>query len=522
MLNSRWQRSILFRVIVSTVAFTFVFIALIGTLLFTQISNGIYREKTNASVSEAESLADYDQGQLYATQYLAHLKIDTVVAQILRPSTPSINTAPREVVLLGSLVGLSKNDTYNGSSNKLDTSSIPASFRKLVQRSSKTHWLRTDVKYTNGTTQPAIIVGTEITIPPASPYELYYVFLLNEQTTIMGFIERLLWITGLFSIIVIGLLSWYVTRQAVNPLRDAAEIAEELTAGDLHRRMDVKGSDEMARLAISFNEMALSMQQQISRLENLSRLQQRFVSDVSHELRTPLTTIRMASGVISAGAHKLDAAGQRSAELLASQIARFESLLTDLLEVSRFDASASILESKEINIGDLIKQTIDHLQPGDNTKIDLHFPGEIVVAEVDPRRIERILRNLIANAIDHCEGKPIDITLVATDREVAVSVRDYGIGFSERETNRLFDRFWRADPSRSRIRGGTGLGLSISLDDAKLHQGTLKAWGRPGQGAHFVLTVPKVPGIPIETEPISVDPNHGESTSFLSFDEDDI
>ena len=230
----------------------------------------------------------------------------------------------------------------------------------------------------------------------------------------------------------------------------------------------------------------------------------------------------MASGVISAGAHKLDAAGQRSAELLASQIARFESLLTDLLEVSRFDASASILESKEINIGDLIKQTIDHLQPGDNTKIDLHFPGEIVVAEVDPRRIERILRNLIANAIDHCEGKPIDITLVATDREVAVSVRDYGIGFSERETNRLFDRFWRADPSRSRIRGGTGLGLSISLDDAKLHQGTLKAWGRPGQGAHFVLTVPKVPGIPIETEPISVDPNHGESTSFLSFDEDDI
>lgn len=522
MLRARWQRSILFRVIFSTVTFTIVFIALLGTVLFNQISNGIYREKINASVTEAESLAGYDQGQLYATQYLAHLKLATVVAQILRPSTPSVDTAPREVVLLGSLRGKEGDQTYNGASGNLDVRSVPASFRKLVQKSTNTHWVRANVFYKNGLTQPAIIVGSEIVMPPGTPYELYYIFLLNEQQTIMGFISKLLWVTGIFSILVIGLLSWYVTRQAVIPLRDAAEIAEELTAGDLNRRMDVQGQDEMARLAISFNEMAVSMQQQISRLENLSRLQQRFVSDVSHELRTPLTTIRMASGVISESASQLDPAGQRSAELLASQIARFESLLTDLLEVSRFDASASILESKETDIGSLIHQTLDHLQPGDATQIRLHLPSEKIVAEVDPRRIERVLRNLIANAVDHCDGKPIDITLVSTQKEVAVGVRDYGIGFSEREASRLFDRFWRADPSRSRIRGGTGLGLSISLDDAKLHQGSLKAWGAPGLGAHFVLTVPRFPGIPIESEPISVDPNEGKPTSFLSFDEDDI
>jgi two-component system sensor histidine kinase MtrB len=522
MLRHRWQRSILFRVIFSTVAFTVVFIALIGTLLYSQISNDIYREKTNASVSEAESLFGYDQGQLYATQYLANLKISAVVDQIFRPGAPSVGTAPREVVLLGSLVGKSRDVTYNRVSNNLEIRSIPNSFRKLVQKSTSTHWLRTRVYYSDGTSQSAIIVGSEITIPPASPYELYYVFILNEQQTILGFILHLLWLTGFFSLLVIGLLSWYVTRQAVNPLRDAAEIAEEFTAGDLHRRMDVQGQDEMARLAISFNEMAVSMQQQISRLENLSRLQQRFVSDVSHELRTPLTTIRMASGVITENAHKLDPAAQRSAELLASQIARFESLLTDLLEVSRFDASASILESKEISINELIRQTIDHLQPGDITQIKLHFPEEDVLAEVDPRRIERVFRNLIANAIDHCEGKPIDITLVATDKEFAVGVRDYGIGFNERDTHRLFDRFWRADPSRSRIRGGTGLGLSIALDDAKLHQGLLKAWGSPQQGANFVLTIPRVPGIAIESEPLQVEPSRLESTSFLSFDEDDI
>ena len=150
------------------------------------------------------------------------------------------------------------------------------------------------------------------------------------------------------------------------------------------------------------------------------------------------------------------------------------------------------------------------------------FPNAPVVASVDPRRIERVLRNLIANAIDHSEGNAIEITVRQTEREVAVGVRDYGIGFTERESERLFDRFWRADPSRSRLRGGTGLGLSISLDDAKLHQGTLKAWGAPGKGANFVLTVPKAPGIPIQGEPIPVNPHDEPSTTFLTFDEDDI
>ena len=320
----------------------------------------------------------------------------------------------------------------------------------------------------------------------------------------------------------IGGISWYVIRQAINPVRDAAEIAEQLTAGDLNRRMHVSGEDEMARLAISFNEMAVSMQQQISRLENLSRLQQRFVSDVSHELRTPLTTIRMASEVIAENKGKMDPAAARSAELLQSQIARFETLLTDLLEVSRFDASASILELKETDIKNLVIQTVDQLHIGNMSQIRTDFSEGPVVAMVDPRRIERVMRNLISNAIDHSEGNSIDITVRQSEREVAVGVRDYGIGFTERESERLFDRFWRADPSRSRLRGGTGLGLSIALDDARLHQGTLKAWGAPGKGANFVLTVPIAPGIPIQGEPIPVNPNDVLSTSFLTFDEDDI
>lgn len=522
-LGVRWRSSILFRVISTTFILSLILISLVGSILFIQISNEIFREKTNESVSEAQSLYEYAQGQLDATLYLTSLKLPTVVNRILQASDLTVATTPREVVLIGSPILHKANSFYNGASGNVDETSISNTLRAQVRKSGGAEWLRGKIAFKDGHTQRAIIVGHAIEVPPRSPYELYYVFLLTDQQTIVDFIGRLLLFAGALLILLIGGISWYVIRQAINPVREAAEIAEQLTAGDLNRRIHVVGQDEMARLAISFNEMALSMQQQISRLENLSRLQQRFVSDVSHELRTPLTTIRMASDVIANAKEKMEPAVARSAELLQSQIARFESLLTDLLEVSRFDASASILELKETDIKNLVIATIDQLHMGHLGQIHTDFSEAPVTASVDPRRIERVLRNLISNAIDHSEGKAIEILIRQSEREVAVGVRDHGVGFTERESERLFDRFWRADPSRSRLRGGTGLGLSISLDDAKLHQGTLKAWGAPGKGANFVLTVPKAPGIPIEGEPIPVNPNSDQaSTSFLSFDEDDI
>ena len=328
--------------------------------------------------------------------------------------------------------------------------------------------------------------------------------------------------TGLVLVLMIGLITWYVIRRVVLPVREVAQIAEQLTEGDLSRRLLIRSEDEMGRLAISFNEMALSMQQQISRLENLSRLQQRFVSDVSHELRTPLTTIRMASQLIFEARKSLDPAASRSAELLVSQIERFESLLSDLLEVSRFDARAAILETKDVDLKPLVLNVVDQLQANSDPLFTVTAPDNEYRALVDDRRIERIIRNLIANAIDHSEGKAVEVTIVQSEHEVAIGVRDYGIGFNDRESERLFDRFWRADPSRSRVRGGTGLGLAISLDDAKLHQGTLKAWGRPGHGAHFVVTLPKSPGIPIRTEPIDVIPSDQPSTILANLDNEGL
>ena len=240
-----------------------------------------------------------------------------------------------------------------------------------------------------------------------------------------------------------------------------------------------------------------SLQRQITRLENLSRVQQRFVSDVSHELRTPLTTIRLASAVIDGAKESFEPTVARSAELLMLQLDRFERLLEDLLEISRFDAEVAALESIDFDIGALIKTNVEELQFAArelNTEIRFGQPIEQVVVRGDIRRISRILRNLLTNAIDHANSKPVEVALAFNENTVAISVRDFGEGFDKEVARRIFDRFWRADPSRSRVHGGTGLGLSISLEDARLHNGELEAYAEPGKGAHFVLTLPRRAG----------------------------
>jgi len=274
--------------------------------------------------------------------------------------------------------------------------------------------------------------------------------------------------------------------------------------------MKVVSQDEIATLGTAFNEMAESLEKQIARLENLSRVQQRFVSDVSHELRTPLTTLRMASEVINASRDGFDPVVARSTELLVAQLDRFERLLEDLLEVSRFDAEVAVIEAVDFDIVLLANRCAEDLglvAKEKSTDLRIYSIAESITVKADIRRVERILRNLFSNAIDHAEEKPVAITIVASEHDVAVGVRDHGIGLDENALTRVFDRFWRADPSRARTRGGTGLGLSIALEDARLHNGELEAWGRPGKGAHFVLTLPRQTRQGIESRLIKLIPD---------------
>jgi two-component system sensor histidine kinase MtrB len=217
----------------------------------------------------------------------------------------------------------------------------------------------------------------------------------------------------------------------------------------------------------------------------------------------------MASEIIHSARESFDPNVSRSAELLVAQLDRFERLLEDLLEVSRFDAEVAVLEGVDFDIVTLAKRCIEDLTlvaTQNSTSMLLIVPNETIMLNADIRRVERILRNLLTNAIDHADGKPIEVTIAHTEHDVAVGVRDYGIGIEPHLLSRVFDRFWRADPSRARVRGGTGLGLSIALEDARLHNGELEAWGRPRYGAHFVLTLPRREGSSIEARLITLKP----------------
>ncbi|MFK3980979.1 MtrAB system histidine kinase MtrB [Micromonospora sp. NPDC050397] len=343
--------------------------------------------------------------------------------------------------------------------------------------------------------------------------ELYYFVPLTRWDKIAEESRSTVVATGITLVLLLGLLSALVTRLVVNPVRVASRTAQRLSAGLLDQRMVVNGEDDLALLAASFNQMATNLQRQIVRLEEMSRLQRRFTSDVSHELRTPLTTVRMAADLIFAERDEFDPAVARSAELLQAELDRFEGLLTDLLEISRFDAGFAMLDAEPTDLVPVVHRVVDRLDglaARLGVPLRMTTPDLPVIAEVDPRRVERILRNLVGNAVEHGEGRPVEVVLGVDEQAVAITVRDHGVGLKPGEEKLVFNRFWRADPSRARQTGGTGLGLSISLEDARLHGGWLEAWGAPGQGAQFRLTLPVRAGDRLTSAPLRLVP--GDAT----------
>ncbi len=479
-------------------------------MLNSKLSTGIKEVNLNSAFLEARSTIYSVQYQILIAQGRSGTDMTTVVKKIISGVTNlTAEKSSREVVLLRDPANMIRKYNYEMTSNLVDPTSVPQGLRERVQKGNDLNWANATLKYAGATSVPALVVGREIDLPNAGRYEMYLLFSLVDQNATLALIKSSLLLAGFALLLLILLVTWLVLRQVVRPVRDAASIASKFTRGDFSQRMEVTSKDEIATLGNAFNEMADSFEKQIARLENLSRVQQRFVSDVSHELRTPLTTLRMASGIIHTARFDFDPSVARSAELLVAQLDRFEQLLEDLLEVSRFDAEAAVLESLDFDIVKLIERSVADLATVAQEKVTsivIFSSDHSIAIQADIRRVERIIRNLLNNALDHAEEKPIEITIVSNESDVAVGVRDYGIGLDSNSLTRVFDRFWRADPSRARTRGGSGLGLSIALEDTRLHNGELEAWGSPNKGTHFVLTLPRRAGGSIQARLINLEP----------------
>jgi two-component system sensor histidine kinase MtrB len=394
-------------------------------------------------------------------------------------------------------------------SGALDLSAVSPQLQAAVAASPDRQQTQMDEVTIAGQSLPAVVVGSVVDVPNAGAYDLYFIYPMGQEVATMDLIGNSFVIAGVILTLLVGAVALVVTRQVVAPVRRAGEVAQRLSAGKLNERMPTRGEDDLALLATSFNGMADSLQSQIRQLEGLSAVQQRFVSDVSHELRTPLTTIRMAVDLIHESRTTFDPTVARSAELLAGELDRFEALLADLLEISRFDAGAAALDIEPVDLCITVAKVVEAARPLAERRgsvVAVHAPGGPAEAEVDERRVERILRNLVVNAIEHGEGRPIDIHVGVGSDAVAVVVEDHGVGLRPGEAANVFTRFWRADPARARTTGGTGLGLSISLEDARLHNGWLQAWGQRGVGSRFRLTVPQRAGETLHGSPLPLTP----------------
>ncbi|WP_372734952.1 MtrAB system histidine kinase MtrB [Nocardioides sp.] len=517
-----WRRSIQARVVVSTVLLSAIVVSVVGWLLLQQTREGLLANRVDAVLAEvADEVQETDErlGESPATDPDPTKQRRELVDLIVQRGA----TRGYDVVVAGP-VG-SEGGTISGggteASPHLDLDSVPARLEEHFAELNDPAWTYTRIGAIDESgavisSEPGIVVGNQVRLPAdGRAYTLYFLFPLDEEQQTMGLVARALLTAGGLLLVLVAGLTWLVTRQVVTPIRLARRVAERLAAGQLTERLRVSGEDDLARLATSFNQMAASLQRQIRQLEELSRVQRRFVSDVSHELRTPLTTVRMAGDVLHDARDQFDPATGRAAELLQAELDRFETLLADLLEISRFDAGAAVLDLDDVNLADVARRVVD------STKIVAEQRGvELVVrapkvpclAEADVRRIERVVRNLVNNAIDH--ARPADapgpgrvVVRVESDAHAAaIAVRDYGIGLQGGEAAMVFNRFWRADPARARTSGGTGLGLAIAQEDAHLHGGWLEAWGEAGAGCQFRLTLPRRNGDVLTGSPLPLVP----------------
>ena len=531
-MRGRWHRSLQLRVVGTTLVLSALVIAVLGFFLVEQISSGLLSSAETATRAQADAGRTSALGQTSVdvleppqNQFTAEDNAE-LIARTLQEQAGGNTGNYLVFVRLTNIPGGSAVQ-WVGQRNVDVTATIPSVLIGQVGGEQK------QVRYDNdnyapplaqpttlsyasgpGTTGPALAVG----VPLGTYYQLYYVFPFTQQQSFLLLVQRILVAVGLALVVLLAAIASLVTRWVVLPVRHAAQAARRVSAGHLEERMRVLGVDDLAALATSFNEMAASLQGKLRELEELSLVQRQFVSDVSHELRTPLATIKMAADLLFEARGELDPAGGRTAELLQSQLDRFETLLVDLLEISRYDAGAATLDADLVDVCDLVRRSADDAQQLAERRgsgIEFRLPATGCFAEVDRRRVERILRNILGNAVEHGEGKDVVVTTAIDSDAVAVSVRDYGVGLRPGDELRVFERFWRADPARARTTGGTGLGLAISLEDARLHGGWLQAWGEPGKGSVFRLTLPRVAGQELAGSPLPLEPDEAEIVAGL-------
>ena len=495
----RWIRSSLTaRVVASICALGVLLVGLVGTIVLHQVNRQLFERSVSNHIDQYVSARSRARTQIEVANSPTAGQLQQIANELVASQNNSAGGSVGAALLRSkqsepAVFEIAEPATESSAQVR---ASVTKQMRKAVAADDSIHWQSVEIPTTTGKKVPGIIVGSRIRLPGAGYYQFYISFSLESEEYTAEIVTSILTIGASVLLLFVAVSAALIVRLVLRPVHEASRNASILAQGGFDARMEVKGRDELAELARSFNQMASSLSDQFTQLERMSKVQQEFVSAVSHELRSPVTTIRMAGQLIYDRRGDLPSVLRRSAELQHDQLINLDVMLSDLLEISRYDAGAMTLASTKADLREIVDAVVEAQKPlaeSNGVEVVVESRGD-TEAKVEPRRIERIIRNLVVNALEHAEGKPIRVLVVGGENAVAVEVSDRGIGLSEEQATHVFDRFWRADTARVRKSGGTGLGLTIAREDAMLHGGRLVCAGKLGVGSTFLLSVPREVG----------------------------
>lgn len=344
--------------------------------------------------------------------------------------------------------------------------------------------------------QPSLVIGGrfgEGSIGAGVPAAYF----IHDATTLTATLDqlRLALIVGTVALIFVALVvARSVARGVLAPVHAASRAAERIEGGDLSARVPVTSDDEFGAWAERFNRMAEALGETIFRLEAAEGQNRRFVADVAHELRTPLAALVAEASILRDHLDALPDESRRAGELLVADVARLRVLVNDLMEISRFDAGAEQIAVEPVDIGRLVASVVATRLP----EASVVSSGKSPIFETDPRRLDRILGNLLDNAREHAAGAPVEVRVDSTSGALVISVADRGPGVPPERLAHIFERFYKADPSRHA--GSSGLGLAIAAEHAALLGGSLDALAREGGGLRMELWLPVTGSLPLGDE----------------------
>jgi len=458
---------------------------LLGLSLRALLANSLYNQRSTEAVEEVQRLTGQAPAALASTVGLPEREAQI---QLLQQFTSGQSGGPpsfKAVIVRNAELSSESDDRFR-------IEQVPSSLVNRVLMRSEIAYV-----YIGSPIGPGrmLVVGAPVRSDQGD-YETYFFYPLTFQE------ETLSRLTNFLVVVSVGLLAAVIVMAAIligrvlRPVQRARDVAEEIAAGNLEARIpQITTHDDFGRLAESFNRMTDALAQKIGELEGVSNLQARFVSDVSHELRTPLATVRMAADYIHAARASLPSDAQRAAVLLERELERFENLLEDLLEISRFDAGVVRLDPVEVDLGRLLDEVIDALDPiAHGRRVSISLEVEIregaPLVEADPRRLDRVFSNLVKNAIEHTSDGAVLVSAARRGNDVVVKIEDDGEGIPAEDLPHIFERFYRADAHRAKTTGGTGLGLAIALENVHLHGGSIRVTSEVGEGSVFTVVLP--------------------------------